>query len=255
MINITSDCDPLLISPDIKCIQLLVKNIFAEKKIKDAELSYIFCNDNFLSKLKKKHDKQTSHRVKNMWYNRDCKLENMMHLVSNRIIEYCTRFQIDTIVQGYNVNWKTKCNMGTENNRKFYRIPYSRLIKYLFDKAEIAGINIVENEESYTSRTDALALESFEDCILRCRTEHKTKRRVKRGLYKSETGNVVNADINGALNIMRKYVTKAHDYLVPELNEFISTSWKQFVFPIKHKIHELIHQLPIRGFTGLVEGS
>ena len=53
MINITSDCDPLLISPDIKCIQLLVKNIFAEKKIKDAELSYIFCNDNFLSKLKK----------------------------------------------------------------------------------------------------------------------------------------------------------------------------------------------------------
>ena len=59
MINITSDCDPLLISPDIKCIQLLVKNIFAEKKIKDAELSYIFCNDNFLSKLKKKFFKKT----------------------------------------------------------------------------------------------------------------------------------------------------------------------------------------------------
>ena len=58
MINITSDCDPSLISPDIKCIQLLVKNIFAEKKIKDAELSYIFCNDNFLSKLKKKFFKK-----------------------------------------------------------------------------------------------------------------------------------------------------------------------------------------------------
>ena len=58
MINITSDCDPLLISPDIKCIQLLVKNIFVEKKIKDAELSYIFCNDNFLSKLKKKFFKK-----------------------------------------------------------------------------------------------------------------------------------------------------------------------------------------------------
>jgi len=58
MINITSDCDPSLIPPDIKCIQLLVKNIFAEKKIKDAELSYIFCNDNFLSKLKKKFFKK-----------------------------------------------------------------------------------------------------------------------------------------------------------------------------------------------------
>ena len=58
MINITSDCDPSLISPDIKYIQLLVKNIFSEKKIKDAELSYIFCNDNFLSKLKKKFFKK-----------------------------------------------------------------------------------------------------------------------------------------------------------------------------------------------------
>ena len=59
MINITSDCDPSLVPPDIKCIQLLVKNIFSEKKIKDAELSYIFCNDNFLSKLKKKFFKKT----------------------------------------------------------------------------------------------------------------------------------------------------------------------------------------------------
>jgi len=58
MINITSDCDPSLVPPDIKCIQLLVKNIFSEKKIKDAELSYIFCNDNFLSKLKKKFFKK-----------------------------------------------------------------------------------------------------------------------------------------------------------------------------------------------------
>ena len=58
MIKITSDCDPSLISPDLKYVQLLVKNIFAEKKIKDAELSYIFCNDNFLSKLKKKFFKK-----------------------------------------------------------------------------------------------------------------------------------------------------------------------------------------------------
>ena len=58
MINITSDCDPSLVPPDIKYIQLLVKNIFSEKKIKDAELSYIFCNDNFLSKLKKKFFKK-----------------------------------------------------------------------------------------------------------------------------------------------------------------------------------------------------
>ena len=52
MIKITSDCDPSLIPPNLNYVKLLVKNIFAEKKIKDAELSYIFCNDNLLSKLK-----------------------------------------------------------------------------------------------------------------------------------------------------------------------------------------------------------
>ena len=54
MIKIISECDPSLASPDLNCIQQIVKSIFAEKKIKDAELSYIFCNDHYLSKLKKK---------------------------------------------------------------------------------------------------------------------------------------------------------------------------------------------------------
>ena len=53
MIKITSDCDPSLISPDLNCVQLLVESVFVHKAIKDAELSYIFCNDDFLSKLKK----------------------------------------------------------------------------------------------------------------------------------------------------------------------------------------------------------
>ena len=54
MINITSDCDPYLVSPNLNCIKALVKNILSENNIKDAELSYIFCNDNYLLDLKKK---------------------------------------------------------------------------------------------------------------------------------------------------------------------------------------------------------
>ena len=54
MINIPSDCDPYLVSPNLKCIKALVKNILSENNIKDAELSYIFCNDNYLLDLKKK---------------------------------------------------------------------------------------------------------------------------------------------------------------------------------------------------------
>ena len=58
MIKITSDCDPSLVSPDCNCVQLLVKSVFVDKEINDAELSFIFCNDDFLSKLKKKFFKK-----------------------------------------------------------------------------------------------------------------------------------------------------------------------------------------------------
>ena len=58
MIKITSDCDPSLVSPDLNCVQLIVKSIFSDKEVNEAELSYIFCNDNFLSKLKKKFFKK-----------------------------------------------------------------------------------------------------------------------------------------------------------------------------------------------------
>ena len=58
MINITSECDPSLISPDLKCIKAIAKNIFSENNIKDAELSYIFCDDIYLLNLKKKFFKQ-----------------------------------------------------------------------------------------------------------------------------------------------------------------------------------------------------
>ena len=54
MISVTSHCDPSLTSPNLKCIQSIAKSIFTDKKIKDAELSYIFCDDIYLSKLKKK---------------------------------------------------------------------------------------------------------------------------------------------------------------------------------------------------------
>ena len=60
MIKIISDCDPSLVSPDVKCVQLIVKSVFDDKEIKDAELSCIFCNDDFLSKLKKDFLKRTS---------------------------------------------------------------------------------------------------------------------------------------------------------------------------------------------------
>ena len=90
--------------------------------------------------------------------------------------------------------------MGKRNNQKFVQTPFARLTSYLKYKCEMVGIDFVEHEESYTSKCDALSLEPIgkHDKYLGIRT--------KRGLFSSSTGKLINADQNGALNIMRKVV-------------------------------------------------
>ena len=90
--------------------------------------------------------------------------------------------------------------MGKRTNQKFVQMPFARLASYLRYKCEIVGIDFVEHEESYTSKCDALALETI--------GKHETYlgKRTKRGLFRSSIGKLVNADQNGALNIMRKVV-------------------------------------------------
>jgi IS605 OrfB family transposase len=102
------------------------------------------------------------------------------------------------IVIGYNEGWKTKINLGRKNNKTFYDVPYSRLIKkmkYAFDgKAEIVEIN-----EAYTSKCDALGNEDIK------KHEVYKGERCKRGLFKSSVHKLINADLNGAINILRKF--------------------------------------------------
>ena len=90
--------------------------------------------------------------------------------------------------------------MGKRSNQKFVQMPFARLITYLRYKCEMVGIDFVEHEESYTSKCDALVLEPL------CKHKEYLGRRVKRGLFRSSTGKVINADQNGALNILRKVV-------------------------------------------------
>ena len=101
-------------------------------------------------------------------------------------------------------------------------------ISTVFHKGEEAGIIVVENEESYTSKCDALALESFDDCKRRT-----TNRRLVRGLYRSSIGHLVNADVNGALNIMRKHVLKAHPSLNTQIKDHIQSQHSVLLNPFK----------------------
>ena len=99
-----------------------------------------------------------------------------------------------------NKNWKNSISLSKTVNQNFVGIPFYRMLNMLAYKCKRLGINFVLQEESYTSKCDALAFESIE--------KHETYKgsRIKRGLFKSSVGKLINADINGALNILRKFL-------------------------------------------------
>jgi putative transposase len=109
--------------------------------------------------------------------------------------EYSEKKQI---IIGYNKEWKKGCNMGSKTNGKFYGIPYCKLINKIKNKFLYKNIIVNTIEESYTSKCDALSLEKI------CKHENYIGNRLKRGLFSSNKGKLLNADINGAINIMRK---------------------------------------------------
>ena len=144
--------------------------------------------------------KRATRRIARMYDKRDRYMDDAFHKVSRQIVSTLVREKIGTLVVGYNAGWKQNSGIGRKNNQKFVQMPFARLTSYLRYKCEMVGIDFVEHEESYTSKCDALALEPI--------GKHKEYlgRRVKRGLFRSSTGKVINADQNGALNILRKVV-------------------------------------------------
>lgn len=144
--------------------------------------------------------RKTTNRIKKLYYDRDRYLEDVFHKISRRIVDILIDSRVTKLIVGYNKGWKTGVNMGKKNNQKFTQIPFARLISYLEYKCRLSGIEFVVNEESYTSKCDALALEPIS------KHDSYLGKRIKRGLFQSSVGKLINADVNGALNIMRKVV-------------------------------------------------
>ena len=169
-----------------------------------------------LSKLKSerplKGDKQdynyNSFKIKNLSLKRELKITDMLHKASKYLVNYCVKHKIGTIVFGRNKEWKDSIQLGKQTNQNFVSIPFYKLLKMLEYKCKMIGINLVTQEESYTSKCDALTFEE-----VKCHEKYKGSR-IKRGLFLSSLGKVLNADINGALNILRKYLP------LKEVNEF-----------------------------------
>ena len=145
-------------------------------------------------------DKKTSKRIERIANKRNNKVKDYLHKSSRLLVNFLVSNDISTLVVGYNEEWKQNINIGKKNNQSFVNIPFYTFIKQLEYKCKLEGINIILTEESYTSKCSFLDNESIE--------KHETYlgKRVKRGLFKSAKNRIINADLNGSLNILKKVV-------------------------------------------------
>lgn len=138
---------------------------------------------------------------------RDCnnKVNDYMNKAARMIIDYCIKNDIGTLIAGYNVTFQRNSHIGKQNNQNFVNIPYGRLRDKLAYMCELNGITYVEQEESYTSKASFWDKDNIPVYNNDNPKEYEfSGNRVHRGLYKTANGKTFNADINGALNIMRK---------------------------------------------------
>ena len=170
-------------------------------------------NGKGLKSINKYYNKQVSHyrevakRMNNKDYTtrmgtltrkRNQKIDDYMHKASKFLIDYAIENNFNTIVIGNNKGWKQESSMSKKVNQSFVGIPHKRFIEMVQYKAQTVGINVILTEESYTSGT------SFLDNETPVKANYNKSRRVHRGLFVSNKGIKINADVNGAYQIMRK---------------------------------------------------
>jgi putative transposase len=152
------------------------------------------------SVLKIVNNKHWSKKLSILTLKRNQKIEDYLHKASRTVIDLALQFQIGTIVIGHNKDWKQKIELGKRNNQNFVGVPLNKLIQMIQYKAEEVDIKVIVVEESYTSKIDHLAKEPMK------KQENYLGKRIKRGLFQSSVGKLINADINGAIGILRKVV-------------------------------------------------
>ena len=136
---------------------------------------------------------------------RNNKVNDYMNKAARKIIDYCISNDIGTLVVGYNETFQRGTDMGKRNNQNFVNIPYGQLRSKLEYLCELNGIIFVKQEESYTSKSsfwdrDDLPVYNNDNP----KTYSFSGTRIHRGMYQCKNGMCLNADVNGALNILRK---------------------------------------------------
>lgn len=163
----------------------------------------------------------TSKSLDRLWLKRNNKLSYEFHKITKFLTTYFDERNISKVVIGNNTGWKNEINLGKRNNQNFVNISYKMFIGQLTYKCKLVGIEVVVREESYTSKASFLD----DDNIPNYGDKNIPKfsgKRIKRGLYLSSSGKKINADVNGAYNI-----------LVKQFPNLIEDRWTLKYSPIK----------------------
>jgi putative transposase len=132
-----------------------------------------------------------------------------LHVASRRVVDWLVGQRIGTLTIGKNDGWKQAIGLGKRTNQNFVFVPHARFIEMLRYKAELVGIQVQITEESYTSQASFLDGDPLPVYDPARPTPVFSGRRIKRGLYRAADGRRINADVNGAYNILRKVVPNA----------------------------------------------
>ena len=190
------------------------------KPLKSVNHHYNKTKAKLQSKLQR--GKYSSKRISRLTLRRNRKIKDYMHKISRKIVEYMEANSLNTLFVGKNVGWKDSINLCRTNNQNFVSIPYNMLIQMLEYKCRLAGINFVIVNEAYTSKCSFLDREKIS------KHDSYAGRRVKRGLFISSNGIMINADVNGSLNIMRLGLEKQNVKL-DVVEEILRPENKRFV--------------------------
>ena len=154
----------------------------------------------------KPYQTKTSKLLQGITKNRNYRIHDLFHKITTHLVNHLVENDVKVLIFGHNVGQKQDINLGSKTNQNFVSLPFTKLISMLQYKCERFGIRFIVTEESHTSKCSFLDLESIEH------HDDYVGQRVKRGLFKSANGICINADINGSLNIGRKYLTSVNRY-------------------------------------------
>lgn len=145
-------------------------------------------------------NRKTSNKIKSITRKRNNKIKNYLHKASRYIVNHLVSNNVNTLIIGKNDDWKQETNIGKKNNQNFVSIPHSQFVEMISYKCKLVGIVVMMTEESYTSKCSFVDKEEIKH-----HEDYKGKR-IKRGLFRTNEGKLINADLNGSLNIMRKVI-------------------------------------------------